>query len=752
MTREQLERLARDWRLRITTREILFVGASVCVLAAIAALWLAPAMLVAAAAGCFAIAIALRLALTAPWKLDAQQLARHLDRAFPQLEESSALWLRRPESLTLIERLQRARADDAVQRLSGAEAPSFAAPPRDLLRVPLLSLVAALVLLVAMIGLRSFVAQRDAAPTTASQTHGEIAPAATLAPAREWPRLQHADLSISPPRYTGKPERRVVGLDAEVEEGSQVSWAITLAGGIKEAGLRFGAGDDDVLPLRDDDGTARASRAVDETLLYSLTAVMPDGAVWRPHELHSLKAIKDRAPAVKIVQPAAARTEIAPPEAAEASPPLVTVEVLANDDYALADAFLIATVAKGTGEAVKFREQKIAFDANEPAAEGRRLVKTLDLLALGLEPGDELYFHVEAIDNREPSANRARSETRFIVLKGPEATLSRPGTGVSGLNLVPQYFRSQRQIIIDTEKLIADEPTLSEPEFLRRANNLAIDQQLLRQRYGEFLGEEADHGEAGPVAAHEEHEGHEDETHAPDDGHDHSHDAPAAAPTTHAEVAAQFGHQHDSQDEATLFDRETKGTMRQALAAMWEAERFLRVGQAREALVPENRALEIIKELQQADREYVQRVGFEAAPIDFAARRLRGETGDLPNIIAQPETAAEVEIEGDIRELLRLAPWERTTGELTAQEVELLRRVEPALVAAATGDAAVSLGALEELRRLASGELLPAHSESQLEPALLRMLSAAQAHPQRRDEVSASLAESYFRNLKQAER
>jgi hypothetical protein len=35
-------------------------------------------------------------------------------------------------------------------------------------------------------------------------------------------------------------------------------------------------------------------------------------------------------------------------------------------------------------------------------------------------------------------------------LKGPEQTVSTPGAGVAGVNLVPEYFRSQRQIIIDT--------------------------------------------------------------------------------------------------------------------------------------------------------------------------------------------------------------------------------------------------------------------------------------------------------------
>ena len=96
----------------------------------------------------------------------------------------------------------------------------------------------------------------------------------------------------------------------------------------------------------------------------------------------------------------------------------------AGDDYGLADAHLVATVAKGSGEAVKFREQVIPFDGDnedEPSPGSsitRRFTKTLDLAALGLEPGDELYFYVEARDNRQPTPNHTRSETRFLVLQG----------------------------------------------------------------------------------------------------------------------------------------------------------------------------------------------------------------------------------------------------------------------------------------------------------------------------------------------
>ena len=747
MTRDELEQIAHAWRTRIVMRDVLLVAAVICAVAAGAAILFRPTPVIIAAVAAFAVALVLRLSRSQPWKLDAAHLARHLDRAFPQLEESSALWLRADDSLTFVERLQRSRVDTAARQLNAGAGHSFAAAPPDFIRRSLMWFLAAAALLVA-VGVWRLLEPpaREAPGDTATSASGDTAPAETRPSPPEWPRVTEATIVVAPPAYTGRPERRVDGLSAEVEEGALVTWAVRLNKEIAEVRLRFGAGDRDLLPLRGEgDGTWRVARHVTDTVLYGLAGTMQDGVAWRADDLHSISVIKDRAPVLKIVEPAAPRTTIA----AETPNPQVAVEVLATDDYAIAGAHLIATVAKGTGEAVKFREQQIAFDRIEPTADvpnGVRLVKTFDLLALGLEPGDELYFHVEATDNREPSSNRARSETRFIVLKGPDQAMTTPGAGVSGINLVPEYFRSQRQIIIDTEKLIVDQPTLSAAEFQNRANNLAIDQQLLRQRYGAFLGEEADHADETPEA----HAAHEQEEHSPDDGHDHSHDAPAAAPTTHAEVAAQFGHQHDSQDEATLFDRETKGTMREALAAMWEAERFLRVGQAREALAPENRALEIIKALQQADRSYVKRVGFEAAPIDFAARRLRGDVDAVPARLFEARQTGEADpVETDIRELLRLAPWRNhDAAPSDAAHDELLRRIEPVLIDAASAKPdVVSLGAIEELRRVARGERLPNDKPSELEAGLLRMLPPAERRPRREAESSSSLAEAYYRNL-----
>ena len=120
-----------------------------------------------------------------------------------------------------------------------------------------------------------------------------------------------------------------------------------------------------------------------------------------------------------------------------------------KDDYAVTNAHIIATVSKGSGESVKFREETLRFQA--PASFNTKestAQLTIDLLQLGLEPGDELYFYVEAFDNQQPVANKTRTETFFIALQDTTRMEAVANEGL-GVDLMPEYFRSQRQIIID---------------------------------------------------------------------------------------------------------------------------------------------------------------------------------------------------------------------------------------------------------------------------------------------------------------
>src|ERR1700759_5522833 len=67
-------------------------------------------------------------------------------------------------------------------------------------------------------------------------------------------------------------------------------------------------------------------------------------------------------------------------------------------------------------------------------------------------------------------------------------------------NIKPEFFRSERQIIIETEQLLKEKDTIAVQAFKDKSNDLGIDQKLLRLRYGKFLGEEAEEGDRGGAA------------------------------------------------------------------------------------------------------------------------------------------------------------------------------------------------------------------------------------------------------------
>jgi hypothetical protein len=164
----------------------------------------------------------------------------------------------------------------------------------------------------------------------------------------------------------------------------------------------------------------------------------------------------------------------------------------------------------------------------------------------------------------------------------------------------PENLRSQRQIIIDTEQLVADQRMKKMDAALvrERSESIADDQAQLRRRYGQFLGEESSLF-GGDEHAHEE-------------GGKH-------------DIAAEYGHVHDQPESATLFDDATKAILRRALAAMWDAEKSLRAIAPKTALPPEHKALEAVKQLQQADRIYLHKTAFDPPPIKEDIRM----SGDL---------------------------------------------------------------------------------------------------------------------------
>jgi len=729
MNHAELNRLADRWRRYRMLREFLRAGgAGLLVAAPLAFRWSGWA--VAVAAGILVVWLVGRRRV---WRVTAADAAAHLNRTYPELEESAGLWLRDPATLDLLERLQLRRIDAAWTQVAARE-PGAGGPAPRMLRTSTAWLVA---------GAAAFALASIWTPMTkpAPVAMNPEAPVPTRVAAPIAPALRSAQIRVEPPAYTARPVRQVEGLDAEAEEGATVRWELIAEGDLTALTLDPGGAGTTPVALEALGGGRFVGRAVlTDTLIYQLAGTRADGSRWLAPDVHAVKVIPDRAPRLSFESPTLSRTVLGPEK------PVVAVRLAANDDYGLADVHLVATVARGSGEAVKFRDLTLPLARVETDGDTTAWTRELDPHALELEPGDELYFHAVASDNRAPAPNTVRTETRFVVLPGPESTLTDPGVAVAGVNLIPEYFRSQRQLIIDTQRLVAARPIMPEEAFLRHSDALGVDQKLLRLRYGQFMGEDYE-PEAGGVpgtAGVDEH------------GHVQAGDAlPATGPALELESASararpqvvdeirqQFMHVHDKPEAATFFSETVKTSLREVLAAMWEAEGYLRIGRPAEALPAENRALELLKALQQSDRIYVKRIGFEPPVLKEAERRLRGELDDVPARAASPLVRAEPD---PGVELLRTALGRLAGGEDAAWPETLRQGVDERLTAAARAEPERFMAAVEAWRR-------PESARGETERALLRralwsLLPPPDARPHRAAEARPALAGPYFEAL-----
>ena len=675
-----LRRLAAAYRRRRIAAEVILAGGG-----AVLGAGVARAMGQGNAGGIgAALAVAGILGAAAAWwnrrhPAGSIEVARHLDRTLPAVEESAELLLADAAALPLLPRLERARVDRAVAAVAPLRVPPDRAAGRAIVAGIAASLAGlAFLFLPIRAGLAVAGPPRPAAPARGAMIGG-------------------VSVRIEPPAYTGAPAREESGWDLEAPEGSLVTWRI--GADADHAWLMTSSGD--TLPLTAMGGERTASFRAGASLLYQIVAER--GGARSISDFHRLAVQTDAPPTLVIAAPPP-RTALRPGD-----PMRVAVEVHAGDDWGVGPARLVATLTSGEGEAVKFREAAVPLapsGGRSDLAHGVTLRTTLDLTALGLKPGDELYFHAEAMDRRTPAPNTARSETVFLSLTDTTRTATATIAGIA-VSLAPEYFRSERQIIMDTEKLIADRRRITLEAFRSRSNDIGLDQSLLRGRYGQYVGDETETGED-----------------------------------------AVSGHQHDTPENATLLAESVKTKLKAALAQMWEAELRLRTYRPSEALPYEYRALEHLKDAQQSARVYVQRVGFEPPPLDPARTRLSGKLEGIVSRTDRDTGSAELPLPATRAALVTLSDAP-ASGVLPAPAAAMLERAIVELAPRAAADTAI-FATVRALQTLVDSARADRPCRGCAEHAMRRMMRAlppAASRPEPRREASVPLARRYFERL-----
>jgi hypothetical protein len=650
------------------------------------------------------------------------EVALHLDRTRPELEQSCVLLFKPEAELSLLEQFQRQRMLTALSSMASPSNPFVSVSFRKAWLVPLLCVFGALAF--------SFIPE-----TQSEKGRGRSAtPPAITSIARSLPQIKEVRIEVIPPAYTRKPAYFSPSPQLRVEEGAQVNWTITTTQATDS--LKWVLNDQAYLlkPERNSSNVFNWQQTLSQAGFYYLEIA------GKKSDYYAIEIIPDKAPEIAVSSPEL-YTDV------DFGDPLhVTLKAAITDDYGVRNAQLIATVAKGSGEAVKFREEKIPLNINFQAQKiSYAIEQRLNLWKLGMEWGDELYFYLQAWDNHH---GYTRSETYFVQMEDTsqvEASFDM----TMGVNPMPEYFRSQRQIIIDTEKLLQEKAGIPAADFQTRSNNLGIDQRVLRLRYGKFLGEEAESGR-GDIAGKEELEEGHDEL----DGHDHGHSNQSESPTTFGTnteaMLEPYSHRHDSEEGATFLEPAVKTKLKACLAQMWEAELRLRTHQPKAALPFEYKALKLLKEVQQSSRAYVQKTGFDPPPIKPQEKRLTGDLSKVQQVKNQRRLEKETAFPG-IRQAMGWLASKARSGHYQQSDAGMLEKAGQELAQEALRHPGLYLEALRDLRKLTgqvnNQEPLCRECLTTVEKAFWQLLPEAKPSPVPDKLVKNPLSDAYFKKV-----
>ena len=697
-----IEELRRNWiriavaanvLLAFAITSILFV--LLVVVAKLNVWWLLPVAL-------FTMAVMFRF--RTDWKINQQDVARYINRAVPHAEESTHLLLKQTEALSFLERLQVRRIEKVIASLPSLN------PFQAELRRAVIILIVALLVTVFFYMLVKYPIKNPQSQTDKMALYpvkSEVKPA----------EIKSAKITIVPPDYMGKPTRQQDRFNMIVEENATVVWELETTLPLHSIRLRIN--DQTWLPLQAINQNKTKWKIQKHIVQPGFYQVQINNHL---SELYRIEMIKDKPPVIAIKSPATGTV------IKSGQPRQFTLSSVLSDDYGIKDARIFATIASGNGEAVKFKEQQIAFNNFSPGSRNSQLQQVINCRALGIQPGDELYFFVRAIDNNN---QQTRSDIIIVTLEDTAQLMSMDGL-VMGLDIKPEFFRSQRQIIIEAEQLLKDRDTISVQAFNTKSNDLGIDQQLLRLRYGKFLGEESNTEIGGD---------HDD---------DHASEGTSSFGDANA-ILDQFSHKHDIAEDATFFDPETKKQLKATLAEMWKAEGKLRLYKPAEALPFAYNALRLLKDLQQKSRVYVAKTSSKTTPLQPKEKRLTGDLDKITQPVLQSDTKPINTGMANLRQAMGILEILKELS-LPADKMEPLQQAGRQLVEAASANPARHLSALEAYKRIVNGNRSIADIQ-RVQKALQFIIQAPENVPyQKTIAPSSKLSLQYFNNLKKGSR
>ncbi|BAV09503.1 protein of unknown function [Filimonas lacunae] len=670
----------------------------------------------------FIACLLLSLLVYPQWRLQQSDVIQYLNRHLPALEESAHLLVKPTGTLHTLEQLQWQR----IQQVLLQQKP--VSPLALLLKKAVAYLTGLAILSLAVLVWAG--KHPQPLPKPAITVHPTPAPPTE----KLLPGIDKAIIQIEPPEYTQKIIRSQAQLNVQVEEGAYLTWHVHTSLPVKRLQLLFN--DSTTLSLDPIDSSRQQWQASTTIRKAGFYQVQLDEHL---SEYYKIETIKDKAPVITMQSPAL-HTVID-----FGMPQQVPVQVHVSDDYGIQNSTIVATIASGNGEAVKFKEHQLSFHNDFTTKDtGYQLQQTIDLHAMQMVPGDELYFYIKATDTHQ---QESRSDMYIITLPDTAQLMNLDGM-VSSVAVKPEYFRSQRQIIIETELLLRSQQAISQQDFTKKSEDLGVDQKLLRLRYGKFLGEES-----------ETHIG-DDRIEDGDEHHDNDHHHEAgndAKDFNNADkIIDAFSHKHDIAEDATFFDPETKKQLKAVLAEMWNAELKLRTHLPQEALPFEYKALRLLKDLQQKSRSYVGKTSAKIPPLK-PEKRLTGELDKIGSPSTQKQASEPADKNNLLRSAIGTLEQLKAQGTLSGSGIEIIQQATQHLGAAASAQPSAYLTAYEATQRIVKAlrqqQKVSSADIATTEKAIRKLLPAPGAMPSApATNGIPGLSQQYFQQLKTQQR
>ncbi len=240
------------------------------------------------------------------------------------------------------------------------------------------------------------------------------------------PEVKSLSITITPPAYLGVASATTSIGDLSVAAGSTVVINATFTRPVSSAVLTLRQGSatsaPTAIPLGDDTRTGKAGFVVTQDGQWSLTLTGSDGTNNPDPIEHTITAIPDQPPAVRITFPAADKNvttfaawpvRFSAHDDHDISSAWLKYRVLADDAAALAGAFDPADPTQQEG----VRALAISSVAQERGTDLEKGV-TFDLRQVpGLAPGQKVEYWIEVSDNRQPAPNTGHSSRyQFVIV------------------------------------------------------------------------------------------------------------------------------------------------------------------------------------------------------------------------------------------------------------------------------------------------------------------------------------------------